>query len=260
MKTFDAAKEVRNIVSFIRDYYEKYHLKGAVIGISGGKDSAVSAALFTRALGKENVIGVALPCHSNEQDEKDAKRISSYYDFPLYRFDLTETFDVFRKGFYDSFGALIQHESELVDSDINLKPRLRMAACYYIGAFFSQLKGQGYLVVGNSNKSERYVGYFTKGGDNVSDIAVLADYTVEEVIKIGEYLEVPREILYKKPSDGLSHMTDEEKLGLRYKDIATYMEDATLLDPEIQTKIASYHHRNEHKWIDNYYQRRNQNE
>lgn len=255
MKNFNASQEVNHIVTFIQDYYHKYHLKGAIIGISGGKDSAVSAALFTKALGSENVIGLTLPCHSKEADRNDAQIISDFYHFPLYNLDLTETFDVFKKEFLHSFKDLVQSENDLIDSDINLKPRLRMASFYYVGAFLSTLKQQGYLVVGNSNKCEKYVGYFTKGGDNVSDIAVLADYTVEEVIQLGEYLQVPKEVLYKKPSDGLCHLTDEDKLGVTYDDIATYMEDPSKLEEDIQKKIAHHHDRNRHKFIENYYRR-----
>ena len=93
---FDRKKEKDNVVKFIREYFEKNNLGGVVIGISGGKDSAVVAALMVKALGKENVIGVTLPCHSNEQDSIDAKCISDYYGFTLINFDITNTFDSFK--------------------------------------------------------------------------------------------------------------------------------------------------------------------
>lgn len=245
MKNFNAEKETNNIISFIRNYYQENNLGGAIIGISGGKDSGVVAALFTKALGKENIVGVTLPCHSKEEDKIDAKLISDYYGFDLINFDITNTFDTFKeelKGLGDF------NIEETKNSDINLKPRLRMATLYYLAALYSNLKQKTYLVAGTSNKCELYVGYFTKGGDSVHDISVLADFTVEEVIKIGAYLKVPEKVLYKKPNDGLSNQTDEDKLGVKYSEIADYMEDKNLLDPVTSNKISTLHQSNLHKF------------
>lgn len=252
MKAFNAKKEANNIIQFIQDYYQKNNLGGAILGISGGKDSAVVAALMTKALGCENVIGVTLPCHSKKEDKNDAKLISDYYGFELINFDLTSIFDTFKEELQKigDFGR-----EEVKNSDINLKPRFRMATVYYLAALYSTLRGKTYLVAGTSNKSELYVGYFTKGGDSVHDIAPIANYTVEEVIKIGEYLNVPKEVLYKKPSDGLSGQSDEEKLGVTYKEIATYMEDKTKLDKKVALKIEKLHQNNLHKFYIPTYER-----
>lgn len=246
VKKFDAKKETERIIKFIRDYYHNNNVGGAIIGISGGKDSGVVAGLFTKALGKENVIGVTMPCHSKEEDRRDAKLVSDYYGFELINFDLIGVFDSFKK----EVGTLGSYNDEdAKNSDINLKPRIRMATLYYLGALFSKLRGKTYLVCGTSNKCELFVGYFTKGGDSVSDISVLADLTVEEVIKMGEYLNVPKEVLYKKPNDGLSNMSDEEKLGVKYSDVAKYMEDEKSLDYETQEKIRNLHEKNLHKFV-----------
>ena len=209
-------KETKKIIKFIQDYYQKNNLKGAIIGISGGKDSAVVAGLMTKALGSENVIGVTMPCHSLNEDKIDAKLISDYYGFKLVDFDLTHIFDDFK----EEIKKFNIKEEMLKNSDINLKPRLRMATLYYLAAMYSAIYNKTYLVAGTSNKSELFVGYFTKGGDSVCDIAPIADLTKEEVIKIGEYLKVPNKVLYKIPSDGLSGQSDEEKLGVTYKEIA----------------------------------------
>ena len=123
-----------------------------------------------------------------------------------------------------------------------------MASVYFLAALYSALKGKTYVVAGTGNKCEEYVGYFTKGGDSVSDIKVIADFTVDEVIAIGEVLNVPKEVLYKAPNDGLSNQTDEDKLGVKYKDIATYMENKDLLEKEIQVKIENLHKRSRHKF------------
>ena len=245
MKKFNAEKEVKNIVKFVREYYKKNNLGGAILGISGGKDSGVVVGLLVEALGKENVIGITLPCHSKEEDRIDAKLVSDYYGIELINFDITSTFDAF-KDELKNLGTFTN--AEVKNSDINLKPRLRMSTLYYLAALYSMVRGKTYIVAGTSNKCELYVGYFTKGGDSVHDISLLADYTVEEVIKIGEYLKVPDKVLYKTPNDGLSNLTDEDKLGVKYNDIATYLENKDLLDKEIREKIEKLHKNNLHKF------------
>lgn len=242
---FDAKKETENVINFIREYYQKNNLGGVILGISGGKDSGVVAALFTKALGKENVIGVTMPCHSKEEDRIDAKLISDYYGFTLINMDITNTFDTFKEE-VNKLGTFT--EEELKNSDINLKPRIRMAMLYYLSALYTALNKKTYLVAGTSNKCELYVGYFTKGGDSVHDISPIADFTVDEVIKIGEVLEVPKKVLYKAPSDGLSGQTDEEKIGVTYKDIASYIENENNVEEQTKQKIKKLHDNNLHKF------------
>lgn len=243
---FNVKKEKEKMIQFIRDYYQKNNLGGIIIGISGGKDSGVVAGLFVEALGKENVIGVTLPCHSKDSDENDAKLVSNYYGFPLYHFDLTSIFDGFKEELKNIGNFDIE---ETKDSDINLKPRLRMSTLYYLAALFSKVNGKTYLVAGTSNKCELYVGYFTKGGDSVHDISLLADLTVDEVIALGEVLNVPKEVLYKVPNDGLSNQTDEDKLGVTYQAIENYMEDKNSVSEKERIKIENLHQRNAHKFI-----------
>lgn len=242
---FDAVEETKKIVQFIKNYYEENDLKGAILGISGGKDSAVVAALMVEALGSDHVIGVTLPCHSEEEDKVDAKLISDYYHFPLINFDLTETYDVFKKELL-KLGTFTEEETR--NSDINIKPRLRMTTLYYLATLYTAIKQGCYLVVGTSNKCELYVGYFTKGGDSVHDIAPIADLTVEEVIQIGEVLKVPKKVLYKTPSDGLSNQTDEEKLGVSYQNITKYMEHSEKVEKKAREKIEQLHKNASHKF------------
>lgn len=245
MKNFNAKEQTEKVVEFIRSYYKENNLGGAILGISGGKDSGVVAGLLTEAIGGENIIGVTLPCHSKDEDKTDAKLISDYYGFELINFDITSTFDVFKEEL-KNLGDF--KDEDLKNSDINLKPRLRMSTLYYLAALYTSLKGKTYLVAGTSNKCELFVGYFTKGGDSVHDIAPIADFTVEEVIKIGEYLKVPEKVLYKKPNDGLSNQTDEDKLGVKYSEIAAYMEDKTSVDKNVANKIEKLHKNNLHKF------------
>lgn len=242
---FDAEKEAKQIIEFIRDYYKSNNLGGAILGISGGKDSGVVAGLLVNALGKENVIGVTMPCHSKDEDREDASLVSDYYGFELINFDITSTFDSFKKEL-KNLGEFT--EEEVKNSDINIKPRLRMSTLYYLAALFSAVRGKTYLVAGTSNKCELFVGYFTKGGDSVHDISTIADFTVDEVIAIGEYLKVPEKVLYKKPNDGLSNLTDEDKLGVKYKDIASYIENPENVESETRKKIKNLHERSLHKF------------
>ena len=242
---FNSKQEAENVIDFVKNYYKKNNLKGAVIGISGGKDSAVVTAIMVKALGKENVVGVSMPCHSKEQDFIDAKKVADFYGIELLNIDLTSSFDSFKNEFEKL--RLEYNDLDIENSDINFKPRLRMSTLYYIAAFYSSIKKGTYLVVGTSNKSELYVGYFTKGGDQVHDIEVISDFTVSEVVKIGEFLGVPKEILYKEPSDGLSGKTDEEKMGISYDDIEKYLY-AQEMSEDVKEKIAKMHAKNKHKF------------
>lgn len=243
---FDAKKTANEIVNFIKEYYKKNNLKGAVIGISGGKDSAVVAGLFTKALGSSNVKGIWMPCHSKNEDKENAIKLANHFNFELKEFDLTNLYD----NYVSQFNEMeLPNEDQLIDSNINIKPRLRMATLYYYASYLSKKNNGVYIVPGTSNKCEIYVGYFTKGGDDVSDIRVLADLTVDEVIKVGEEIGVPYEIVHKVPDDGLSGLSDEEKLGVRYSEIADVMENNGInTSDEIKQKINKLHKINSHKF------------
>lgn len=243
---FDAKKTTNEIIEFIKDYYQKNNLKGAVIGISGGKDSAVVAGLFAIALGSENVTGIWMPCHSKDEDKQNAKELASHFGFELKEFDLTKTYDNYVKQF-----TILNNpeDKDLKDANINIKPRLRMSTLYYYAAYLTKKNKGIYIVPGTSNKCEIHVGYFTKGGDNVADIQVLADLTVDEVIAIGEYIGVPNHIVNKTPDDGLSGLSDEDKLGVKYSEIADVLEqNGKNISKEIQRKIDKLHQNNLHKF------------
>lgn len=242
---FNGKKEAENVIKFVRDYYKKNNLKGAVVGLSGGKDSAVVTAILVEAIGKENVVGVTMPCNSISEDKKDAEMIADFYGIECINYDLTDTFNTFKQELTKT--EIKYTDDDLKNSDINVRPRLRMATLYYIAAVYSSLKCGTYLVAGTSNKSELYVGYFTKGGDQVHDFEVISDFTVSEVIKIGEYLKVPEKVLYKTPSDGLSGQSDEDKMGITYDDIEKYIY-AKPLSQDVKDKISKMHNRNKHKF------------
>ena len=240
---FDKEKVANEIIEFIRNYYKENNLKGAVIGISGGKDSGVVAGLFSKAIGPENIIGVTMPCESKAQDREDAKLVAEKFGFELVNVDLTDTYHTYKNEIY----KICDDEEKMVDANINLKPKFRMSTLYFLAAMYSKIKGGTYIVPGTGNKSELFVGYFTKGGDSVSDISVLGDLTVSEVIKVGEVVGVPEEVLYKKPSDGLSEKSDEDKLGVTYDAIEKYI-NGIKQDEEIEEKIKKLHNNTRHKF------------
>lgn len=204
-------KEVQEITKWIKEYVEKSYSKGVVVGNSGGKDSAVVIALATKALGKENVLTIAMPCNSIKADIEDAKLVSDKFEVPLLKIDLTDTYKTLEK----EIDQIVKPNDE---AKINAKPRLRMTTLYYIA------QSLNYLVIGTGNKCESVVGYTTKWGDSAHDFNPIGDFTVEEVLQIGEYLGVPDKIIKKAPADGLGELTDEEKLGVTYKQIAEYIE------------------------------------
>lgn len=242
---FDAHTQIENITKFIRDYYSAHHLSGAVVGLSGGKDSAVVLALFVHALGKENVVALTLPCHSGQEDRTLAERVAKHFGVSCINANLSDTFDKLTNSIKQgsNFDA-----GSFAASEINLKPRLRMATLYYYAALLTSERKKPYIVAGTSNKCELYVGYFTKGGDNVCDISVLADFSVSEVIKLGEALNVPPEVLHRTPSDGISGKSDEENLKVTYAEIEEYLSDKTLVSESARARIEQLHASSAHKF------------
>ena len=255
---FKVEKVTNEIVDFIKDYYDKNNLGGAIIGISGGKDSAVCLALMAKAIGSENIVALWLPANSKETDKFDAIELTKSLNVELREFDLSKYTDDYIK---DLKVINKVQDDDLTDVIINIKPRFRMLTLYSYAAMMTKLKKKNYIVVGTSNKSERFVGYFTKGGDGVSDIAPIADLYVDEVIQIGDYLNLPRKVVHKTPDDGLSGISDEERLGFTYEDVKKVSGELVTkvldnsIDPIIREKIIKKHELNLHKFYTPFYQR-----
>lgn len=226
--------ETENAIKWIKDYTTSQRVQGVVVGNSGGKDSAVVIAMAVKALGKENVISVSMPCNSISADYEDAKLASDAFGVSLIKLDLSDT--------YNELERKLNININLTDeSKINIKPRLRMTSLYAIA------QTMGYLVIGTGNLCERMVGYTTKWGDNSSDFNPIANFTVQEVLKIGEYLKVPDKILKKAPSDGLGGKTDEEKMGIKYSQIAELIETGRLEDEVAKLEIIRRFKNSKHK-------------
>ncbi|OOB77031.1 MAG: NAD(+) synthase [Epulopiscium sp. Nuni2H_MBin003] len=197
-------------LEFIKVRVKESHTEGVVIGISGGKDSAVVTALCVKALGKENVLGITMPCGSISKDAEHARLVAEKFGIEFLEVDLKASFDAVCNNMPD------MNLSELAIA--NIKPRLRMITLYTI----AQSKNR--LVVGTDNLSEMVMGYFTKWGDGAYDINPLSDLTVSEVLAFGKTLGVPAPILEKAPSAGLwEGQTDEKEMGVTYAEIEEYI-------------------------------------
>lgn len=207
-------KEAENAIIWISNYVEKTGAKGVVVGNSGGKDSATVIAMATKALGKEKVFTIAMPCNSIKTDLEDARLVAKTFDVPFLEVNLSNTYNELENTINSSLTNMELNK----DSQINIKPRLRMTTLYAIAQTL------GYLVIGTGNLCESIVGYTTKWGDGASDFNPIANFTVDEILTIGEYLGVPDKIIHKAPNDGLGGQTDEEKMGVTYKQIAEYIE------------------------------------
>lgn len=192
------------IVSWIKQKVRDSGTKGIVLGLSGGIDSAVVAALCREAVGKNNLLVLFMPCNSHKQDFLDAKLVAAKLGLKSKLVDLS--------GVYNNFLKVLPQAQNLAKN--NLKPRLRMSTLYY---FANKLN---YLVCGTGNKSELLVGYFTKYGDGGVDILPIADLFKRQVRKLAQELKIPQNIITKPPTAGLwQGQTDEGEMGITYNEL-----------------------------------------
>lgn len=243
---FNAEKEYNNIIKWIREYFIQNGPEAkAVIGISGGKDSTVAAALCVEALGSDRVVGVLMP-QGEQPDIDDALYVCKTLGIQYYNVNIKTACD----ALYDSLNAA---GVELNDTaTINTPPRIRMTTLYAVSASI------GGRVCNTCNYSEDYVGYSTKYGDLAGDFGVLSRYTVEEVIKLGNYwldkmslTDEERDEMYylihKMPSDGLCGKYDEDNLGFKYSQLDDYIRRDICPDMKTLQRINDLYKRNLHK-------------
>lgn len=227
-----------HMIQWTRDFFEKSGAKGAVVGISGGKDSSVVAALLVAALGKERVFGVLMP-NGNQVDIHDSFALVEHLKLPHTVVNIHNAYEPMIATVAQSLQLKKEELSSV--STINLAPRLRMATLYMIAG------QKDYLVAGTGNKSEAFVGYFTKWGDGAHDFNLLADLTTEEVVAVGHALKLPHLLANKTPTDGLSGKSDEENMGITYQQINAYIAAGTCGDATADSKIAQRHQSTQHK-------------
>ncbi len=205
MRKLDYKQTISEIQKWIYDYVSSAKVKCIVVGISGGIDSAVTTSLCVNALGKENIIGLGLPCSSISQDLKDAEKLAELLGIKFIKIDLTNIYNEFVKV----TEPLFESNNMAV---ANLKPRLRMMTIYFVGQSLGK-----FLVAGTSNRTELAIGYFTKYGDGGVDFEPIGGLYKCEVRKIARLLNIPEEIVKKPPSAGLwDGQTDEGEIGIIY--------------------------------------------
>lgn len=194
----------KKIVDWIKKQVKAANAEGIVMGLSGGVDSAVVAALAKEAVGSKRLAVLLMPCHSNPQDLSDAKIVAEKFGIRTKAVDLS--------GIYDAILRILPKANRMALA--NLKPRLRMLTLYY---FANKLN---YLVCGTGNKSELKVGYFTKHGDGATDILPIGDLLKKQVVSLAKQLGIPQRIIVKPPSAGLwPGQTDEGEMGLFYPEL-----------------------------------------
>ncbi|MBR3838602.1 MAG: NAD(+) synthase [Clostridia bacterium] len=227
---FNANEVKSKCVQWIREFFEK-NGPGccAVLGISGGKDSSVAAALCAEALGKDRVVGVLMPC-GEQKDIDMAEKLVNHLGIRKYIVNIKDAVD-----------GVINNITDLrltPQANTNLPPRIRMATVYAISQC---LNGR---VVNTCNLSEDWIGYSTRYGDSVGDFSPLSKLTVTEVKAIGYELGLPVELIEKVPADGLCGKTDEENIGFSYAVLDKYIRQGICEDSDIKQKIDILHTRN----------------
>lgn len=233
---FDAVAEIENVKEWIRYWFEDNGPQAnAVIGISGGKDSTIIAKLLVDALGVDRVVGVMMP-NGIQKDISDSQKVVDFLGIKHYTVNIND-------GYNGLLNSLPQNIRENVDTQINLAPRLRMATLYAI----AQGLPNGGRVCNTCNLSEDYIGYSTKFGDSAGDFSPCADFTVTEMLQIGDALGLPYELVHKTPSDGLCGQSDEDKLGFTYEVLDRYIRTGYCPDKELKAKIDRKHDLNLHK-------------
>lgn len=228
---FDAKKVKNEIVEWIRNWFEQNGKDCmAVVGISGGKDSSVVAALCVEALGKDRVIGILMP-QGEQSDIEYSKMLVDFLDITRITCNIEGAVNEVLK----SFEGVV---SPTPQTTTNLPARIRMATLYAIS---QSVNGR---VANTCNLSEDWVGYATKYGDAAGDFSPLSQLTVTEVKAIGRELGLPSELVDKTPTDGLCGKTDEDNLGFTYAELDAYIRDGVEPSKEIKTKIDSMHEKN----------------
>lgn len=229
---FDAKKAKEEVVEWIKEWFD---INGkdcnAVVGISGGKDSSVVAALCVEALGKDRVIGVLMP-NGGQGDIGDAVELINHLGIKSYTINI--------KGAVDKILRCMELNGiDITDQTrINLPPRIRMSTLYAVS------QSNNGRVANTCNLSEDWVGYATRYGDAAGDFSPLSQLTVTEVKEIGRVLGLPTELVDKTPTDGLCGKTDEDNLGFTYEVLDRYIRTGEIDDEDIKNKIDDMHEKN----------------
>lgn len=231
-------KESEKVIEWIKQYFKDNGKDcNAIIGISGGCDSSVTAALLVKALGKDRVIGVLMP-NGDQYDIDCSYQLVKFLDIKHYVININKPY----LELTNEIDTKLKIDSKSYDIyRTNTPSRLRMATLYGISGLFNG------RVANTCNLSEDYVGYSTKFGDSAGDFSPISNFTKTEVRELGEELGLPKNLIYKVPEDGMSFKSDEEKLGFTYEVLDKYIRTGEIDDLKIKEKIDKMHLANLHK-------------
>lgn len=228
----------KECIEWIRNYFDVTKGVNAIVGISGGKDSTVVAALCKEALGAKHVYGVMMP-NGIQKDIGDSKKIIDFLGINELSMNIQCAYDALRQGISEAGNGVEVLSKQTL---INLAPRIRMATLYGIA---QTVNGR---VANTSNYDELYVGYGTLWGDTIGDFAPLCNMHVSMVLAIGNDLGIPKDLVYKAPADGLTGMTDEEQMGFSYLDVENVSEgNLNMVKEDIARAIMQRHKANSFK-------------
>ncbi len=234
MYSFDTVAAKNECVNWIRNFFEETGTGcNAVVGISGGKDSSIVAALCVEALGKDRVIGVLMP-NGVQHDINMAYLLCNHLGIRHFEVNIHDAV----QGVYDAWPKDLPMTEQ---TKINLPPRIRMATLYAIS------QSNNGRVANTCNLSEDWVGYSTRYGDSVGDFSPCSNFTVQEIKKIGRLLGLPNCLVDKAPADGLCGKTDEDNLGFTYEELDRYIRENIIDDPLKKELIDRKHRANAFK-------------
>lgn len=231
-------------INWIKEYFKDNPDGKAIIGISGGKDSTIAAALCVEALGADRVIGVLMP-NGKQSDIYDSYEVVARLKLQYHVVNINAACEGLYKFLADavflSGGDKAIRENSMITT--NTPARIRMTTLYAVAALYPNSR-----VVNTCNASEDYVGYSTKYGDAAGDFSPLGELTVREVLEIGDELGLPEHLVHKAPSDGMCGKTDEDNLGFTYEQLDDHILGTQKISPEIEEKIERLHKATRHKY------------
>ena len=228
-------------INWIKNYFKDNPNGKAIIGISGGKDSTIAAALCVEALGADRVIGVMMP-QGQQKDIADSIEVCKLLGITNFTIDIGGSVN----SLCHAFDMEVDYDRCILNNPMvatNLPARIRMATLYVVAAFYPNSR-----VVNTCNRSEDYVGYSTKYGDAAGDFSPLGNLTVREVLEIGDELGLPSHLVHKAPSDGMCGKTDEDNLGFTYNELDDFLLGTGKVSEETMAKIERLHLSTRHKY------------
>ena len=234
-------KITEQCIDWIREQFKDIPDGKAIIGISGGKDSTVAAALCVKALGADRVIGVKMPQHE-QNDIMDSHKVCEFLNIHSFEINIGSVCE----DLCYKIDVEYDYDHKCINNPMiktNLPARIRMTTLYAIAALYPNSR-----VVNTCNYSEDFVGYSTKYGDAAGDFSPLGNLTVREVLEIGDDLGLPYYLVHKAPSDGMCGKTDEDNLGFTYEELDGFLLGESGLTPETMSKVAKLHKSTRHKY------------